>query len=58
MQADPKDKAEAILEAIRTSEVGGNIIIHNYDQSIWCILKLVCREHEENENGKHKETKA
>ena len=43
-----KTKAEAILEAIRTTEVGNDIILHNNDMSIWCILKVVCKEHEEN----------
>ena len=46
-------KAEAVLEAIRTAEVGSNIILHNNDMAIWCILKVVAKEHEEDsdENG-------
>lgn len=41
------DKGVAILEAIRNCKVGEDIIIHNNDQSVWCVLKLVCREHGE-----------
>ena len=44
MNIDKLSKSEAILEAIRTIEVGGNIVIHNADGSIWCILKKVCEE--------------
>jgi len=40
------DKPEAILEAIRACEVGAEIIIHNSDGSVWCILKLICKEEE------------
>lgn len=42
-----KTKAEAILDAIRKTEVGSDIILHNSDMSIWCILKVVCKEHPE-----------
>jgi hypothetical protein len=45
-----KDKGEAILQAIRTTEVGSNIIIHNNDMGIWCILKVVAKEHDENKD--------
>ena len=41
------DKSEAILDAIRKVKVGDNMIIHNKDMSVWCILKKVCEEHEE-----------
>ncbi len=40
-------KAEAILEAIRNTEVGSEIILHNNDMGIWCILKVICKEHPE-----------
>jgi len=40
-------KAEAILNAIRNTDVGDDIILHNSDMSIWCILKIICKEHEE-----------
>lgn len=43
-------KGYAILQAIRTTDVGDNIIIHNNDMSIWCILKVICKEHPENLN--------
>jgi len=40
-------KSEAILEAIRKTSVGDDIILHNNDMSIWCILTIKCKEHEE-----------
>jgi hypothetical protein len=40
-------KAEAIIEAIRKTEVGDDVIIHNSDGSVWCILRKICQEHEE-----------
>lgn len=40
-------KAEAILDAIRNTEVGSDIILHNNDMSIWCILTVKCKEHKE-----------
>ena len=40
-------KAEAILNAIRTTEVDSDIILHNNDMSIWCILRVVAKEHPE-----------
>jgi hypothetical protein len=40
-------KPEAILEAIRKTDVGSDIIIQNSDTSIWCILKVICKEHYE-----------
>lgn len=43
-----KTKPEAILEAIRNINVGDNVIIHNADGTVWSVLKLICREHEEN----------
>lgn len=42
-----KSKAEAIYEAIKEADVGDDIIIHNEDMSVWCILTLVTREHPE-----------
>lgn len=43
----PTAKAQAILYAIRKVRVGNEIIIHNDDGSVWCILRLIAREHEE-----------
>lgn len=40
-------KAEAILDAIRKTDVGFDIILHNNDGSIWCILTVKAKEHEE-----------
>ena len=48
-------KAEAILQAIRETDVGSEIILHNNDMSIWCILKVVAKEHKESEEPKEKE---
>ena len=42
-----KTKAEAILDAICTTEVGSDIIIHNEDMSVFCILTMKCKEHPE-----------
>ena len=47
-----KSKAEAILDAIRNGEVGSDIILHNNDMSIWCILTVKCKEHPESGEGK------
>jgi hypothetical protein len=44
------NKGEAIVEAIRTSDVEDQIIIHNDSGMVWCVLKLICKEHEENED--------
>lgn len=44
-------KAEAILEAIRNAVVGENIILQNKDMSIWCILKVIVKEHPEDEGN-------
>ena len=43
---EDEKKAKAILEAIRYSSVGDDIIVHNPDGSVWCILTLKTREHE------------
>ena len=43
----PMNKAEAILQAIRDTEVGSDIILHNEDMSIWCILTVKAKEHNE-----------
>jgi len=40
-------KGEALLQAVRDTPVGSNIIIHNDDKSVWCILKVVAKEHAE-----------
>jgi hypothetical protein len=45
----PVSKAEAILQAIRNTPVGDEIIIHNSNAQIWCILKIVAKEHKEDE---------
>ncbi len=43
-------KAEAILQAIRETDVGSDIILHNSDMSVWCILVVKCKEHAEQED--------
>jgi hypothetical protein len=47
-------KELAVLNAIRNAKVGSQIIIHNNDGSIWCILEVRCKEHREDmgDNGK------
>ena len=40
-------KAEALLQAVRNTEVGSDIIIHNSNMQIWCILKVIAKEHNE-----------
>jgi len=47
-----KIKADAVLEAIRQGDVGGNIVILNNDKSVWCVLKLICREHKEDKKAR------
>ncbi len=42
-------KAEAILEAIRKTPVGSDVIIHNSNKSLWCVLTVKCKEHDEDE---------
>lgn len=44
-------KAEAILDAIRQAPVGSEVVIHNNDKSVWCILTVVCKEHDETDDG-------
>ena len=45
-----KSKAEAILQAIRESDVGSEVIICNEDGSVFCILEIKCKEHSEKED--------
>ena len=45
----PITKAEALLQAVRDTKVGSDIIIHNSDMSVWCILTVKCKEHREDE---------
>ena len=42
-----RSKAGAILDAIRQTEVGSDVIIHNEDMSIAYMLTMKCREHPE-----------
>ena len=44
------EKAHAILDAIRKTPVGSDVIIQNEDMSIWCILTVKCKEHPERED--------
>lgn len=41
------EKHESIYRAIQNALVGDEIVIHNNDGSIWCILKVIAKEHEE-----------
>ena len=40
-------KGEAVLQAIRDTPVGNNVIIHNSNMQIFCILKIIAKEHDE-----------
>lgn len=40
-------KAEALLQAVRETAVGSNIIVHNSNGMIWCILEVIAKEHDE-----------
>ncbi len=42
-------KAEALLQAVRQTPIGSDVIIHNSDSSVWCILTVKCKEHNEDE---------
>lgn len=44
------DKGTAILKAIRKTDVGSDIIIQNNDMSIWCILRVITKEHPEDKS--------
>ena len=44
-------KAEAILDAIRKTEVGDDIILHNESGMIWCVLTVKCKEHPEEKDN-------
>ena len=45
------NKGEALLQAIRDTPVGSNVIVHNSDGMIWCILKVIAKEHDEDKNS-------
>jgi len=40
-------KGDAILQGIRDADIGDEITIHNDDMTIFCILKVICKEHPE-----------
>lgn len=42
-------KGEAILKAIRNCDVGDEVTILNEDKSIFCILRIMVKEHPEDE---------
>jgi hypothetical protein len=44
-----QSKAEAVMESIRQAEVGDNVVIHNEDGSIFCVLEVKAKEHSEKE---------
>ena len=44
-------KGEALLQAVRDTPVGSNVIIHNSNMQIYCILKVVAKEHEEDKTN-------
>lgn len=34
-------KEEAILDAIRKTDIGSDVVIHNEDMSIFCVLRVI-----------------
>ena len=42
-------KAGTIYGCIKDSSVGDTINIYNEDCSVWCVLKVICKEHPESE---------
>ncbi len=44
-------KAEALLQAVRNTSVGSDVIIYNSDMQIWCILRVITKEHNEDKSG-------
>lgn len=47
---DKLSKGDALLKAIRETDVGSNVIIHNSNGCIWCILRVVAKEHPEDKD--------
>ena len=43
---DRTGKAMAIYKAIQNTRTGQNIVIHNDDGSVWCIIRVETKEHE------------
>ena len=42
-----KTKPQAIYEAIQLADVGDEVIIHNDNGSVFCILSIKAKEHPE-----------
>ena len=40
-------KLDAIIQSIREAKVGDNVVIHNEQGMIWCIIKVLVKEHDE-----------
>lgn len=45
------NKEQAVLSAIRNADVGSDIIIHNKNMQVWCVLRVICKEHNEDRDG-------
>lgn len=40
-------KTNAVLQAIREADVGDDVIIHNEYGMVWCIVRVMSKEHYE-----------
>jgi thiamine monophosphate kinase len=43
-------KADAVLQAIRDADVGDDVVIHNEHGMVWCIVRVMSKEHLEEHN--------
>jgi hypothetical protein len=43
-------KADAVLQAIRDADVGDDVVIHNEHGMVWCIIRVMSKEHLEEHN--------
>jgi hypothetical protein len=44
------NKAIAIHKAMQNCRVGNEVVVYNDDGSVWCIVKMVMKEHEHEKN--------
>lgn len=43
-------KSDAVLQAIRDADVGDDVVIHNEHGMVWCIVRVMSKEHLEEHN--------
>lgn len=46
-----KNKPDIVLQVIRETNVGDDVIIHNEHGMVWCILRVMSKEHKEQADG-------